>query len=186
MGKKYSLDTLQKFLDKYKCFEELGFNEFHINVYYLEWQGNKGNIIFNDFLWSLFNKAIDLNGDYFSSTGDEYGFYFNNYLIYSNMARFRSEEGANKKVINKFIKLAQDASYQRDVCNLNENLEYQVVIISGGCCGYCDSLNNTKYDLDYYNRKPRLDVTKCTRETGCNCCTSIIVKRDKNGRIMRK
>ena len=183
MGKKYTPETAQNFFDKYNCFELLNFTGNEINKYYQEWQ-NSNHVFFNDFLWSLFNKAISINGKNFSSTGNEKEFYFINSIIYYNMSDFRREEGASKTVINKLLSLAEESRLNE--IKTSSGIKYQVVVIGGKCCDFCDKLNNNRYDFTDYILNPRLDKKKCTNERGCSCTTSVVPMRDKNGKLMRE
>ena len=97
------------------------------------------------------------------------------------MEHFRREEGASKGNINEMLNLGEMSSlYSSSI----SGIEMQVVVISGHCCDYCNSLNNNRYDFTDYIMNRRFDRSKCTRETGCNCTSSAIGKRDENGGLI--
>jgi hypothetical protein len=70
--------------------------------------------------------------------------------------------------------------------NYYESLKCDVIIISGHCCPYCNSLNDNKFPIEEIFEDMKVQTDKCTRNKGCNCCVAFEPLRDKVGRLIQR
>jgi hypothetical protein len=161
---KYYLDFLMKF----------GIDEKELTKRYYEFHSAKIQLNNKDFIWYIFQNLLLENSNIIKS---ETEFYRNLRDIYFQMVYFRRKHEKTKA--NEILQLAFEAELK-----INENesrLDLEVVIISGHCCDYCDSLNNKKFTLKEVFDKKFLGSENCKNERGCNCCYALIAKQDENG-----
>jgi hypothetical protein len=193
MKKKYTIEKIDDFFYKHSFLKKV-LSEQEINTLFLEWVSNN-NVNPHDYFWSLFNKALMVNAEKFRDGGYESNFYNNQSYLYHNMAHFRREEGAKKETINQFHRLAfQSGVDGTKYSNLASSVEMEIVVISNTntnfapeyLCQYGSSENQKKYSPEEFMDKCFLATDKCTREGGCGCSISGVVKRDSNGNIIRK
>jgi len=187
LKKKYSIENIDSFISKNKILKTFLSNDDLVRMHRDWYLGYPIN--FHDFLWSLFNKSILINGEIFGKTGNEIMFCMNATILYRHMARFRLEEGASNKTINRFMRLAFESEIQQfKIEALNIDLEYKVTVIGSpnGECGYAKSVNAKKYEFDDFIEKCQIATDKCTDSLFCRCCLAKIPKRDENGRLVRK
>lgn len=193
MKRKYTIEKIDKFLYKYSCLKEV-LSEQEINTLFLEWKSNN-NVNPHDYFWSLFNKALIVNAEKFRDGGYESNFYNNQSSLYHNMAHFRREEGAKKETINQFHRLAfQSGVDGAKYGDSASSIEMEIVVISNTktnfapeyLCQYGSSENQKKYSPEEFMNKCFIATDKCTREGGCSCSISGVVKRDSDGNIIRE
>lgn len=150
---------------------------------------------FNDFIWSLFNRAklanrindIDYN-KYGTIQNSEEAFYLRERDIYYDMARFRFMESENVKAKNQMVRLAIEAeinSYIYGGYNNKNNIVWEVYLHPHPRCLYSKSFDK-RYSLDEFLDKCGIALDGCNCNTGCGCSIGIVAKRDENGRIIRK
>ena len=127
--------------------------------------------------------------------GYESNFYNNQSSLYHNMAHFRREEGAKKETINQFHRLAfQSGVDGAKYGDSASSIEMEIVVISNTktnfapeyLCQYGSSENQKKYSPEEFMNKCFIATDKCTREGGCSCSISGVVKRDSDGNIIRE
>ena len=174
---KYTLDW---FLKEYsELFDELDVSEELVRNKHIEFQNNQpSNSNNKDFFWSFFQYLILETSKY---SGDLGKMYSKQRSIYFAMTYFRREH--EKSNANEILRLFFKADLKM---GRPSRLEMQVVIHSGHCCDYCDSLGGKKFDLDVVLEKEFLASDNCTNKKGCNCCYSKVPKKDKDGNFIRK
>jgi hypothetical protein len=193
MKKKYTIEKIDDFFYKHSFLKKV-LSEQEINTLFLEWESNY-NVNPHDYFWSLFNKALLVNAEKFRVNDSGLNFYQTQQFLYFGMAHFRREEGANKETINQFIRLGfQSGVDEPKYSDLASSVEMEIVVISNTktnfapeyLCQYGSSENQKKYSPEEFMDKCFIATDKCTREVGCSCSISGVVKRDSNGNIIRK
>lgn len=169
-----------------------------IDVMYKDW-ASESSRSFNDFIWSLFNLAITKNkvkefefNPYGISEDSLEQFYYRASMLYFSMAIFRWKESDNPKAANQFVKLFHKHQIKSFIAHENSEiiksrLKYQAALIPSPFCEYARGLD-MYYDLDDVLDKCDVVSSKCnaTHNRPCQCSFSMVVKRDADGRIVRR
>jgi len=158
---------------------KLGYTNEYIESHYNEWavEGRKSP---NDYLWYLFNRELN---NVEGLTIEQ--LYNKNSAIYYTMGHFvmKYENGDR----NHYTRLAFEADLNRYV-EESKDSDYQleVVMVHGNNCEHIRALDGqTRTPQEMLAWQP-LASRECTNPTGCNCCYSLVPKRDTNGRLVRK
>jgi len=186
MSRKKPYKNINSFLkDNYIIEDFLSYSD--VESMHNEWLSNNG-VNFNDFLWSLFNKSLLINGEVFSKSLDGKIFFQNNYFLYLGMAYFRRKEGDSVESVNQYIRLAFEAEIEKNKYFDSSDIEMEVVVIGKNSqeCTYANSINGRRYEVDSFLNECHIATNKCTSKYNCSCSIASVVKRDDNGNIIRK
>lgn len=160
-------------------FNDFGIKEDNLIGYYHNWKKENSESI-EDYLWFIFNHLLNENAKQSDNLLD---LYKRNERIYREMTLFRRKVEGKKA--NEILQLQFDNYLKIEKETFPEGFICQVEIISGHCCEYCDSLNGKRFDIDNTIENRYLASVNYTREKGCNCCYSVLPKRDERGSLIR-
>ncbi len=129
------------------------------------------NASFRDYMWSLFNRIILKGGD--SSTYSEMGRF---------VARYEGKDGNKYRRIEFKIELEgiREGSSVSSLKGVALNL---IIMGSDKRCNVAMKYHGVKYPTD--NLPEDLPIASDDYELGCcTCTTSLVARRDENGRLM--
>lgn len=161
--------------------EEFGMNEKNIVEYYHTWKENRTESI-EDYLWFIFNYLLNENA---KQSEDAVGLFKRNDQIYTQMLSFRRRVEGKKA--NEILKIFNTNRVNLELeQNISSRLEIDFIII-----GTKDCEESEKVDGKIISKREAIEnniipYEKCTRNQGCVCLMNVKVRRDKNGRIVRK
>lgn len=173
--------TLEKMLTDYRhIYDHFGMNEYNILCQFGVWAKKRSPIV-SDYAWYIFNMLLEKNAEI---TDNERDREYRNAMLYGAMVYFRREvENADRASINKIQRPFNTSTLNYQLMDLGQAGHFLIEIVSGQCCPFCDTLDGRKYEIEDYLKNEYLASPKCTRESGCNCCFSLLPKRDKNGHL---
>jgi len=174
--------TFERFVRKYgNIFNSYGISNTELNEKYQNYLTQKGKGRINDYVWSQFQELLLIAA---GKSNTEYEFYKGQWEIYLSMADFRRR--IEKSKANEIWSLMLNAKLRMHLSQSSVRLYKKIVVSSGHCCEYCDSLNNKQFEIEDVLENQYLGSTNCTREYGCNCGYAFVPQRDKNGRLIDK
>jgi len=177
--KKKQLDIEWVIKNHFPFLQKFGLDEAKIREHYEVWKVGKISISINNYFWYILQNIIAAIPVQVSSEEQMYQLNYDTYFIMWEFLAYVESKNANhvKKLMHqnelKLWRLKQT------------NFKVEVVIISKGCCDYCESLNGKLISFEEALDKEYLASDKCSREKGCNCCYSVLNSIDENGELIR-
>jgi hypothetical protein len=174
--REYTIDWMLK--NYMSFFQEFGMDETNIRHNFPIWSKNRPPLV-KDYLWYIFQLLLIESAK--QSMGEQ-ALLLNQRKIYATMLDFRRR--IEHKPANEILQLMLKADVRRN--QLESSVKYKVVIISGNCCPYCNSLNEKQFEFEEVLANQYLGSIHCTRERGCICAYGYEALRDKNSRLIFK
>lgn len=157
----------------YQIEKVIGLNEQQLEEDFKQYQKMQPDATVKDYMWSLFNRMIlNTAGDYSTQSG-----------IYHSMAAFVAEYDGKNGNKYKRKSLAQEVNKaQMEAVRSSQSAVWELEIIADPDCEHAKYLDGNKLPITNDLVLP-LANDNCTREF-CRCTTSIVPKRDEDGRII--
>jgi hypothetical protein len=173
--------TLEWIIEKYlSYFQTFHLTEDALRTYYSQFKSLLPTASDGDFLWHVFQLIVK---EIAKQSHSEEQLYRLNEGVYLKMWEYLVT--VENKNGNHVMRLHNENQLRLWQLQFQLKFKWHIVIISGHCCPYCDSLDEKELTFEEALEQQPLASKHCTRELGCNCCYVTRASRDANGRLIK-
>ena len=159
--------------------QKFGLDEESIRSHYVVWKEKSGVASVRDYLWYLFQVIL---GETAKQVKNPVDLQKNNLEIYTAMWFYRTHvEGQKATELQQLMNDTRIRLWQTEL-----PFRFQVKVLSGQCCSYCDQLNNQLFPVEDLLQHRAFATEHCLSETGCNCTIIPVAERDAQNQIVLK